>query len=389
MIVTQTNEQMFDVGRRLAQGFPSLPFTLFVRKDLMVPDGMAALPNLQLARTTRELPNGPSVVLANAAKWSWVEDGQVSPFDCQVVDEAFQLPDYRFHQIAGLATRVVLVGDPGQIAPVVTCEIERWKCDPSGPHVACPRALTQRHPSVRRLSLPVSRRLVSDTVDFIQPAFYPELPFTALSAQGERALRVPVGGATPVDAAIDLAARGASLVQLELPALITGEVDEQLADAVVALIVRLLQRRAEVYEGGTERRLEATMVGVVCAHVSQVNAIRERLPLDLAGVLVETSDRFQGLERPVMLVHHPLSGRADASAFHLDAGRLCVMASRHRIVCFLVTRAGIEELLLGYAPQGDRVLGLDEDVEFKGWHAHLNVARRLGERDRVIRLPRR
>ncbi len=130
------------------------------------------------------------------------------------------------------------------------------------------------------------------------------------------------------------------------------------------------------------------MIVVAGAHVSQVNRIRERLPLDLSEVFVETSDRFQGLERPVMLIYLPLSGRADASVFHLDAGRLCVMASRHRIVCFLVCRAGIEDLLLRYAPSGDRVLGLDEDTEFNGWQAHLTIARRLRERDRIIRLPR-
>jgi hypothetical protein len=229
---------------------------------------------------------------------------------------------------------------------------------------------------------------VSDTVEFVQPAFYPDLPFTALSGQGERGLRVRGGGTTPIDAVINLAARDASLVGVELPPLITGEVDEQLADTVVALIVRLLQRRAEIYEADTERPLEASMIGVVCAHVSQVNAIRERLPLELADVLVETSDRFQGLERTVMLVYHPLSGRADASVFHLDAGRLCVMASRHRVVCFLVSRAGVEDLLLRYAPSGDRVLGLDEDAEFSGWQAHLTIARRLRERERIVRLLR-
>src|SRR2546428_13664300 len=115
MVVTQTNEQAFDLGRRLARGFPNLPFTLFIRKDLVAPDDVAALPNLQLARAAADLPAGPCVVVSNAAKWSWVVDGHVASFDCQIVDEAFQLPDYRFHQIAGLARRMVLVGDPGQI----------------------------------------------------------------------------------------------------------------------------------------------------------------------------------------------------------------------------------------------------------------------------------
>jgi hypothetical protein len=62
----------------------------------------------------------------------------------------------------------------------------------------------------------------------------------------------------------------------------------------------------------------------------------------------------------------PLSGRADASEFHLDAGRPCVMLSRHRVACFVVTRGGLEDLLLRHAPAGERVLGVNEDREFEG-----------------------
>ncbi len=386
-LVTQTNEQAFDLARRLAQHFPRYPFTLLVRRDLVLPDDLPALSNLRIARASNELPaTGPCVVIANAARWSWIDDGCVAHFDCQIVDEAFQLPDYRFQQIAGMARRIVLVGDPGQIAPVITCEVERWRCDPAGPHVPCPRALVARHPDVLRLLLPVSRRLVPDTVELIQPAFYPALPFVALSAPGARGLRTAISGATPLDRAINLIERGASLVQLELPALIAGELDEELAEIVVALIERLFERRAEVRDDDGTRRLDPTMVGVVCAHVAQVNAVKERLPRHLADVFVETADRFQGLERPVMVVYHPLSGRADASEFHLDAGRLCVMLSRHRVACFVVTRGGIENMLLRHAPSGERVLGIEEDAEFSGWQAHLTVLQTLRHRGRVVRL---
>ena len=79
-----------------------------------------------------------------------------------------------------------------------------------------------------------------------------------------------------------------------------------------------------------------------------------------------------------------LSGRADADEFHLDAGRLCVMTSRHSVACFLFTRGGIEDMLLRHAPSGDRVLGSNEDVEFEGWLAHLSVLRGLRERSRVV-----
>jgi hypothetical protein len=387
MVATQTNEQAFDLARRFARGFPRLPFTLFVRDGLVVPADVSALPNVRMARTSADVPHGPCVVIANAWRWSWVDRSIVAPFDLQLIDEAFQLSDFRFHQIASLARRVVLVGDPGQIAPVVTVEVERWRADPAGPHVASPRALLARHPTgIRLMSLPVSRRLTPDTVRFVQPAFYRTLPFTALAAPGERALTTSVAGTTPLDRTLDLISGGASLVCAELPPLITGEVDEELADTIVALIARLMQRGATIRDGDAELPLTPDMIGVVCAHVSQVNAVRERLPAAVSGVFVETADRFQGLERPLMIVHHPLSGRVDATAFHLDAGRLCVMLSRHRVACVLVSRAGVDDLLLRYAPGGDRVLDMEQDLEFEGWRAHLSLFEMLRRYCRIVRL---
>src|ERR1700730_9622283 len=58
-----------------------------------------------------------------------------------------------------------------------------------------------------------------------------------------------------------------------------------------------------------------------------------------------TANRLQGREFDVTIVLHPLSGRRDATAFHLEAGRLCVLASRHRHACIVVSRAGIADLL--------------------------------------------
>lgn len=398
MVVTQTNEQAFDLARRMVRDFPKVPCVLFVTRSLALPAdvaGQLASGALQLARTAHELPAGPCVVVANAHRWSWMEEGVAEPFALQIVDEAFQLPDHLYQQIAGLAQRVVLVGDPGQIDPVVTCEIERWRCDPAGPHVACPNALLARHPGILRLALPVSRRLVPDTVRLVQPAFYPDLPFRALSAPDARGLRLltpanEAGGRDPLDAALELAASGASIVGAALPERITGEADGELSAMIVRLAERLLERGATVRDdlsGWGERRVTPEMIGIVCAHVSQVNAVRERLPRSLAGVFVETANRFQGLERPIMLLHHPLSGRADATTFHLDSGRLCVMLSRHRVACFVVSRGGVEEMLLRYAPSGDRVLGIDVDEEFEGWRAHLAVVQGLRRDGRLALLP--
>jgi superfamily I DNA and/or RNA helicase len=117
-----------------------------------------------------------------------------------------------------------------------------------------------------------------------------------------------------------------------------------------------------------------------------VHAVAERLPVEFArAVLVETADRFQGLERAVMLAHHPLSGRLDPRGFHLDAGRLCVMLSRHRAACILFARAGIEARLARLPACGERVLGRDDEVH-RGYVAHRELLRRLRRDGRVVPL---
>ena len=141
----------------------------------------------------------------------------------------------------------------------------------------------------------------------------------------DRSVAFRVAGIMPFDAALDGVATGASIVMVELPPQITGEADRELAEELVVSILRLLRRGPRMSDDGRVRKVTPADIGVVCAHVSQVNAVRERLGAGLSDVFVETANRFQGIERPFMFVHHPLSGRSDATAFHLDAGRLCVM----------------------------------------------------------------
>ncbi|WP_299006364.1 AAA domain-containing protein [uncultured Caulobacter sp.] len=380
MVVTQTNEQAYDLTRRLITNRAGLPLYMFAKAGLNLPDDLRTDRRLRIVERTGDLPSEPSITIGNAAKWSWIDSADPI-FDMQVVDEAFQLPDYKYHLISNLAPRHALIGDPGQIDPFVSCEIERWRCDPSGPQVACPAALVKRHPGVMQLDLPVSRRLNEDTVSLIQPAFYPDMPFRAMSR--DRSVAFQVAGIMPFDAALDGVAAGASIVMVELPPQITGEADRELAEELVASILRLLRRLPRISDDGSIRAVTPADIGVVCAHVSQVNAVRERLGPGLSDVFVETANRFQGIERPFMFVHHPLSGRADATAFHLDAGRLCVMLSRHRIGCWIFGRQGITEQLIRFAPAGDRALGIDEDLEYRGWRAHLTVLVALSRTGRL------
>ena len=74
-------------------------------------------------------------------------------------------------------------------------------------------------------------------------------------------------------------------------------------------------------------------------------------------IRVTTPERWQGLEKPIMIAVHPLSGVTSPSGFDLETGRLCVMSSRHEAACFFVTRDHISETLDAHLPSADQALG--------------------------------
>src|SRR5713101_5431 len=105
---------------------------------------------------------------------SWVPDPSSE------VDEAWQLTYADLGGLGPLSAQVVLVGDPGQIAPIVTGDSRRWQDLAAGPQRAAPEALVAAYPeSVTRLQLSSSWRLGPQTIALIQPAFYADLPFTS------------------------------------------------------------------------------------------------------------------------------------------------------------------------------------------------------------------
>ncbi|MFF7459397.1 AAA domain-containing protein [Kitasatospora sp. NPDC008115] len=85
--------------------------------------------------------------------------------------------------------------------------------------------------------------------------------------------------------------------------------------------------------------LHALTRGTGAAKLAVSRAIRTGHPR-APHVTVDTANRFQGREFEIVIVVHPLSGRRYASAFHPDAGRLCVLTSRHRQGCIVVTHEG-------------------------------------------------
>ncbi|HVT78476.1 MAG TPA: AAA family ATPase [Acidimicrobiales bacterium] len=371
MVAAQTNAQLLDLTARLCRAYPDVDFGLLVRSGLEPPSELVNHSRLHVATSRKGLPD---IVLATTAKWATV--GARNTFDLAIIDEAYQLLDASFAGIATQATRFLFVGDPGQIAPVVATDVRRWLTDPAGPQVPAPTALRHRRPDdVRVFQLPTSRRLGQDTVDVVQPTFYPSLMF-----ESSRPPRQLTGTDVP-GWLHDAERRGHELVMRELPTAPFAPTADPGVAAAIADTVRAVLGCVVETEHGT-RPMRPDDVIVACPHVRQVVAVRAELGEELAAVRCDTVERVQGTEAEVCVTWHALSGQIDPSEFAKDAGRLCVSVSRHKCLAVVVGRAGAIDVL-DRVGAGDRRSFVADDPAYRGWQAHRDLLDRLHADGRV------
>ena len=157
------------------------------------------------------------------------------------------------------------------------------------------------------------------------------------------------------------------------------QTDPEVVEAIVDVVTELLETDITIDDERGTRRLQPSNIAVGVTHRDQRDHVltglqdaRAKTGLPVDDVVVDTANVLQGREFEIVVVWHPLSGRRDASEFHLDAGRLCVLLSRHRQACIVVSRGGIRDQLAGHAPTEPVWLGEMAPV-LDGWHAHLTV----------------
>jgi AAA domain len=381
MIVAQTNEQVDDLVVRLstalATALPGAVIGRLSRGGFVPPARLAGLSNVVVASDIGTLA-GVAVTVATSARWGFVKDRE---WRWAIVDEAYQMRSDALLGLAPRFERALFVGDPGQLDPFSTVDNDRWRGLSWDPMQSAVAVLLRNNPTLPVHRLPVSWRLPVTAERVIADAFYPFTGFRSGTGPGERGLRLTTRafGTDPVDAVLaTAAATGWGL--LELPAGHTIRTDAEAVAAAAAVARRLLERGAVARSGSTETPVMPDRIAVGAAHRDQVAALSQALAgLD---VTVDTANRLQGREYEVTVVLHPLSGRRDATAFHLEAGRLCVLTSRHRQACIVVARAGIRELLDAH-PSAEPV-HLHEPVKFPdGWAANQTVMAHL-ENHRVV-----
>ncbi|GAB2473579.1 AAA family ATPase [Streptosporangium sandarakinum] len=372
MIVAQTNEQVDDLVDRLATEHPDLTIGRLSASGYVTPGRVLGHPNVSVAGKLPDLGD-PAVVVATADKWAWIGD---RTWPWAIVDEAYQMRSDKLLRIASLFERALFVGDPGQLDPFSIVDGDRWAGLSWDPVQSAVSVLLRHNPDLPVHRLPVSWRLPASAAPVVSEAFYPFTGFRAGTGDADRALELTVNGMrTSYDRALEEAA-ASGWALYELPSRHTVRTDAEAVQAVAVLAVRLLQRAPVAHSERGSHRVTADRIAIGAAHRDQVAAIRAAgVPEEIT---VDTANRLQGREYDMTIVLHPLSGRRDATAFHLESGRLCVLTSRHRHACVVVARAGIPELLDAHPSAEPVQLGVP--VKFPdGWEANQAVLAHLAK----------
>lgn len=377
-IATQTRSQADDICRRLFTDF-DLPVIRFVASGAFqdnLPKGVQ-----QIARH-QDLPAERCIVVGTTAKWGLID--LHAPFDVVFVEEAWQMAWADFMLLGQVAARFVLIGDPGQIPPVVSVDASRWETAPRAPHRPAPELILREHgEGLLNLQLPATRRLPSCTKDLIRP-FY-DFTFDAWAEPGGRQLVCGRRGHGRIGSAIQRLCTG-SVVAVTLPTPAGGpplECDEEVAGLAVDMVQAILETQPDCLMDGDRRPLTAEDIGMCATHHVMNAAMAMRKNRKLKDVGIDTPERWQGLEKRVMVVVHPLSGVAQPSDFDLETGRLCVMASRHQISLVIVARDHLATTLEGHLPAAGQPVGRP-DVAGRGHHQNLTFWTSLLTQDRII-----
>ncbi|MFJ3490688.1 AAA domain-containing protein [Leifsonia aquatica] len=346
-IVVQTNAQADDHLRGFLRDGVPLVIGRLHATDYRKPADLDGHPNLLFSGKIADL-HKCDIIVGPAAKWATIHGFNT---ELAIIDEAYQMRSSELVPVGQLVQRLVLVGDPGQLAPFTEADEALFRNHPLPPIENAAETLKKTQEHITQLRLPTSRRLDGRAAGLVSDAFY-DVPFTAHVPEGVRRIRLnarpmPTRAGRAVEYAAD-----AGWAFVQLPARATSELDEELVAAVAETVGVLLSTRPVLVDEFTERPLDPADIAVGVSHHSQSYAVTDalrristQLGIDLNAVTVDTANRIQGREYAVVVAIHPMSGRRESTPFHVDAGRLCVLLSRHRQMCIVLGRAGIEDQL--------------------------------------------
>lgn len=391
-VAAQTNAQCDDICDRFVEMYPKKNIVRFTRSGVDRPEALDM--RIDWMARAGDLTNDHMVVVGTTSKWSLIKEAP--DFDLLIVDEAWQMSWADFMLLGRISSRFILIGDPGQIPPVVRIDTRRWETSPRAPHRAAPDVILG-DPSIdfTLLELTSCRRLPSSSVDLVRP-FY-DFTFHSFAEEGVRGVAVHGTPSTHFQEILStLHERTEVLVTIPTPEFGPPvDCDLEIAQLSARLAIEFLSADCHaVSDDGAKsnkNKITAEDIGIVATHRVMNSAINSFLPAHLRfngvnkGIRVDTPERWQGLERVIMIAIHPLSGVIEPSEFDLETGRLCVMASRHRSALVVVSRDHVSSTLDSHIPSAQQAVGRP-DVVGRGHQQHTQFWNALSARQ--VRLER-
>ena len=386
-LAAQTRRQADDIAHRWARDYGELPAVRLGSSSSQAPNDFPE--SIPWITDMAEMPHGPGLYISTTAKWTWVRD--LEPFDVLAIDEAWQMAWGDLMQCAKLSKKFFMIGDPGQIPPVVSVDVRRWATAPRPPHKPAPGVVLDDVDLRAKAfigSLPACRRLPHESVKYVKP-FY-SFDFSAYAEPNERLLKISNGEADQKLVGIINMLNSGQPVLATLPTPREGlppEVDIELTLRVEKIVRTLLTGHSQivVVPGDAPRTITVKDIGICATHRAMNGELRKALGADFSDVSIDTPERWQGLERPIMIVVHPLSNVTDPSDFDLETGRLCVMASRHQVGLIVISRDHVGTSLDEFIPQASQAPG-QPDVVGRGHFAHARFWNDLVEDQRLVAL---
>lgn len=243
-----------------------------------------------------------------------------SATDVLIVDEAYQSTALDVREAAAYASQVLLVGDPGQIGPVITIDTIAWDSLPDSPALRAPE-MFETWPDAVKLHLETTFRLGPTTTQAIQCLY--DFPFTS----------------SRPDAKVE------GLPEIEVHSLgsPTAPADLDTMREVVRIAEDMVGR--EYSYGGKTREITPKDIAIIASRNEQVSMLESLAARQLRKATVGTADSLQGGQWPIAVAVDPLLGAHEASGHALTQGRLCVMCSRHIGHLAFITSDDVNTLL--------------------------------------------
>jgi len=323
MIITPTRTQVTELVNRLLQVLPASAIDIDLNQRPDTSPMMAALAAKKKEEKASEMAKAvavPGHVSVSTVSRLTMRSNRVAQYHCLIVDEAYQVTYGDYSLVSGCATKHIMVGDPGQIGPVVTAPQQLW----SSFHSTNP---TRRLQDVTRsssfktshYSINETWRLGPLTTDVVKALY--DFDFESK--------RHPV----------KITLNDKELSEIEVVDVHTP-LSRPKADSTDSIqLMRMVGRRvAEFLDSGyvtingKREKITAKDIAIVAAYNYQVEEAVLVLRSQYGGrnpIEVLTADRAQGKEWKIILAIDPACIPGGAAAHTFSTGRLAVMLSRH------------------------------------------------------------